>query len=344
MMRLTPVNGEINMTALLDVKNLQTRFKVRKGYAYAVNDVSFQVHEGEALGVVGESGCGKSVTMLSLLRLLPPSARIENGQVLFNGQDLLQINKNQLRQVRGAQIGMIFQDPMSSLNPVVNIGVQMSEPLRAHLKMPKSQAQERSAQLLDMVGIADAESRLKDYPHQLSGGMRQRVMIAMSLACKPQILIADEPTTALDVTIQAQIVDLVKDLREVLKTTVIWITHDLSLIAGLVDRIVVMYAGFIVEEALVDDLYQDPRHPYTVGLFGALPDVGGTQHGRLTTIGGAPPNLETSPTCCPFVPRCKYAVDECHTKNPTLKPVSGAADDSQHRIACWVDLRERSEA
>lgn len=330
------------MTVLLDVKHLQTRFKSRKKYIHAVNDVSFQVQQGEALGVVGESGCGKSVTMLSLLKLLPPAARIEQGQAIFNGDDLLRMNSEQLRKVRGAQIGMIFQDPMSSLNPVINIGTQLSEPLRAHLKMSKAEAWERSVQLLDMVGIPDPRARLNDYPHQLSGGMRQRVMIAMGLACKPKILIADEPTTALDVTIQAQIVDLVKDLREELHTTIIWITHDLSLIAGLVDRIMVMYAGYVVEEALVDDLYNDPRHPYTIGLFGSLPDLGGQQQ-RLTTIGGAPPNLEDIPTFCPFVPRCKYAIDKCKTENPPLKPVSGS-NKSPHSIACWVDIRDRRKA
>jgi len=330
------------MTVLLDVKHLQTRFKSRKRYIHAVNDVSFQVHEGEALGVVGESGCGKSVTMLSLLKLLPPAARIEQGEAIFNGDDLLQMNSEQIRKVRGAQIGMIFQDPMSSLNPVINIGTQLSEPLRAHLKMSKADAWERSVQLLDMVGIPEPRARLSDYPHQLSGGMRQRVMIAMGLACKPKILIADEPTTALDVTIQAQIVDLVKDLREELHTTIIWITHDLSLIAGLVDRIMVMYAGYIVEEALVDDLYTDPRHPYTIGLFGSLPDLGGQQR-RLTTIGGAPPNLEAIPTCCPFVPRCKYAIDKCKIENPPIKPISGSGE-SLHSIACWVDIRDRREA
>jgi oligopeptide/dipeptide ABC transporter ATP-binding protein len=330
------------MTVLLDVKHLQTRFKSRKKYIHAVNDVSFQVQQGEALGVVGESGCGKSVTMLSLLKLLPPAARIEQGQAIFNGDDLLRMNSEQLRKVRGAQIGMIFQDPMSSLNPVINIGTQLSEPLRAHLKMSKAEAWERSVQLLDMVGIPDPRARLNDYPHQLSGGMRQRVMIAMGLACKPKILIADEPTTALDVTIQAQIVDLVKDLREELHTTIIWITHDLSLIAGLVDRIMVMYAGYVVEETLVDDLYNDPRHPYTIGLFGSLPDLGGQQQ-RLTTIGGAPPNLEDIPTFCPFVPRCKYAIDKCKTENPPLKPVPGSSK-SHHSIACWVDIRDRREA
>ena len=329
------------MTKLLEVKHLQTRFKSRKRFIHAVNDVSFHVDEGEALGVVGESGCGKSVTMMSMLRLLPPAARIEKGEALFDGKDLLKLNTSDLRKVRGAKIGMIFQDPMSSLNPVINIGTQLSEPLIAHLKMDKKAAWARSAQLLEMVGIPEAAARLRDYPHQLSGGMRQRVMIAMGLACKPKILIADEPTTALDVTIQAQIVDLVKDLRDELKTTIIWITHDLSLIAGLVDRIMVMYAGYVVEEALVDDLYSDPRHPYTIGLFGSLPDLGG-QNKRLTTIGGAPPNLESIPTFCPFQPRCKFAVDKCKTENPTLHPVDGSPDGS-HRVACWVDIRGRRE-
>lgn len=330
------------MTVLLEVKHLQTRFKSRKRFIHAVNDVSFHVNEGEALGVVGESGCGKSVTMMSMLRLLPPAARIEKGEAIFEGRDLLKLNPEELRKIRGARIGMIFQDPMSSLNPVINIGTQLSEPLIAHLKMSKSDAWVRSAQLLEMVGIPEAAARLRDYPHQLSGGMRQRVMIAMGLACKPRILIADEPTTALDVTIQAQIVDLVKDLRDELRTTIIWITHDLSLIAGLVDRIMVMYAGYIVEEALVDDLYTDPRHPYTIGLFGSLPDLGGHQK-RLTTIGGAPPNLDAIPTFCPFHPRCKFAIERCKTENPSLQPVQGSAN-SQHKAACWVDIRERRAA
>jgi oligopeptide/dipeptide ABC transporter ATP-binding protein len=330
------------MTVLLDVQHLQTLFKSRKRYIHAVNDVSLKVHEGEALGVVGESGCGKSVTMLSLLKLLPPAARIVNGQALFNGADLLKMSAKELQKVRGAQVGMIFQDPMSSLNPVINIGTQLSEPLIAHLKMTKAEAWERSAQLLEMVGIPEARARLNEYPHQLSGGMRQRVMIAMGLACKPKLLIADEPTTALDVTIQAQIVDLIKDLREELHTTIIWITHDLSLIAGLVDRIIVMYAGYVVEEALVDVLYADPRHPYTIGLFGSLPDLAGQQR-RLTTIGGTPPNLSDIPAFCPFVPRCRYAIDQCSIANPPLRQISGP-DEAPHSIACWVDVRDRRQA
>lgn len=329
------------MAAILEVQHLKTRFISRKHSIHAVNDVSFVVNEGEALGVVGESGCGKSVSMLSILKLLPPSARIDKGTAIFMGSDLIKMKESEIRKVRGARIGMIFQDPMSSLNPVINIGTQLSEPLIAHLKMNKKQAWERSAQLLEMVGIPEAKARLSDYPHQLSGGMRQRVMIAMGLSCKPNLLIADEPTTALDVTIQAQIVDLVKDLRAELKTTIIWITHDLSLIAGLVDRIIVMYAGYVVEEALVDELYADPRHPYTLGLFGSLPDLGATSK-RLSAIGGAPPNLVEEPKCCPFVPRCKYAVEKCSQENPSLAHVEGSPSGA-HKIACWVDIRERKD-
>jgi oligopeptide transport system ATP-binding protein len=330
------------VTALLDVRNLETRFKVRKGYVYAVNGISFHLQEGETLGVVGESGCGKSVTMLSLLRLLPPAARIENGQVLFEGQDLLQINRRQLRTVRGAQISMIFQDPMTSLNPVVNIGVQMSEPLVYHQGMTMAQALQRSAELLEMVGIPDGQARLRDYPYQLSGGMRQRVMIAMALACQPKILIADEPTTALDVTIQAQIVELVKELRDELGTAIVWITHDLGVIAGLAERVMVMYAGFVVEEAAVDDLYDDPRHPYTVALLNSLPSVSETKGRRLASIGGSPPDFSARPHFCPFLPRCGYAIDQCRTENPPLETAPGV-DDPRHRIACWVDIRERRQ-
>ncbi len=331
------------MTVLLDVRNLETRFKVRKGYVYAVNGVSFQLQKGETLGVVGESGCGKSVTMLSILWLLPPAARIENGQALFEGQDLLKLNSRQLRKVRGAQISMIFQDPMTSLNPVVNIGVQMSEPLVYHRGMNMAQALQRSGELLEMVGVPDGQTRLRDYPHQLSGGMRQRVMIAMALACQPKVLIADEPTTALDVTIQAQVVELVKKLRDELGTAIIWITHDLGVIAGLADRVMVMYAGFVVEEALVDDLYDDPRHPYTVALLNSLPSVSETKGHRLTSISGSPPDLTARPHFCPFLPRCKYTIDKCQSDNPPLEPAPGV-DDPRHRIACWVDVRGRSQA
>ncbi len=327
------------MAALLDVRDLETRFHVRNGYVHAVNGVSFQLEQGEVLGVVGESGCGKSVTMLSLLRLLPPSARVEKGKALFNGKDLLQMSTSELRKVRGAQIGMVFQDPMTSLNPVVRIGVQMAEPLIYHRGMSKSEALKRCAELLDLVGVPDGKSHLRDYPHQLSGGMRQRVMIAMAMSCQPSMLIADEPTTALDVTIQAQIIELVKDLRQEVSAAIIWITHDLSVVAGLADRVMVMYAGSVVEEAVVDDLYADPRHPYTIRLLGAMPSVDATRKKRLTSIPGSPPDLVAPPTSCPFLPRCEFAIDRCQAENPRLAPVAQAGD-SGHRIACWVDVRE----
>lgn len=328
------------MTILLDVRNLETRFKVRKGYVYAVNGVSFQLHAGESLGVVGESGCGKSVTMLSLLQLLPPAAEVTNGQALYRDQDLLQMDSRQMRRVRGAKIAMIFQDPMSSLNPVVRIGLQMAEPLMYHRGMSKDRALERCSELLEMVGVSDARARLQDYPHQLSGGMRQRVMIATALACQPDLLIADEPTTALDVTIQAQVVDLVKALRDTVETTIVWITHDLSVIAGLADRVIVMYAGTLVEMASIDDLFDNPCHPYTAALLSAVPSVSESSERRLTTITGAPPNLVERPTFCPFFPRCRYAIEKCRKEIPHLEPTSDAAGH-QHRVACWVDIRER---
>jgi oligopeptide/dipeptide ABC transporter ATP-binding protein len=330
------------MTALLDVLGLETRFRVRDRYVYAVNGVSFQLQKREVLGVVGESGCGKSVTMLSLLRLLPPAARIEAGQALFQDRDLLQMTTRELRKVRGAQIAMVFQDPLTSLNPVVRIGVQMAEPLIYHQGMSMSAALARCAELLSLVGVSDGESRLRDYPHQLSGGMRQRVMIAMALGCQPKILIADEPTTALDVTIQAQILAQVKGLRDQVEAAIIWITHDLSVIAGLADRVMVMYAGQVVEEAQVDDLYDDPRHPYTVRLLGAIPSIGETRKRRLTSIPGSPPDLVARPTCCSFLPRCTYAVERCQAENPALAPAPEVAVGAvRHRIACWVDIRDR---
>ena len=259
---------------LLDVQGLETTFKTPDGVVHAVNGVSFTLKEGETLGVVGESGCGKSVTMHSMLRLIPtPPGKIVAGKALFFGQDLLQMTTEEIRHVRGGQIGMIFQDPMTSLNPVLTIGRQLEEPLMLHVGMSKKQAQERAAELLGMVGIPNAKERLKDYPHQYSGGMRQRVMIAIALSCSPQILIADEPTTALDVTIQAQITDLVKRLRDEIGMSIIWITHDLGVVAGLAHRVVVMYGGFIIEEAPVKELYANPTHPYTIGLLGSLPRV-----------------------------------------------------------------------
>jgi len=259
---------------LLDVRGLQTRFRTQQGVVHAVNGVSFGLKEGETLGVVGESGCGKSVTVLSLLKLIPtPPGKIAAGEAEFFGHDLLKMSNEEIRHVRGSQISVVFQDPMTSLNPVLTVGQQLEEPLVLHVGMSKQQARERSAELLELVGIPRAKDRLGDYPHQFSGGMRQRVMIAMALSCSPQILIADEPTTALDVTIQAQIIELAKRLRDELGMAMIWITHDLGVIAGLADRVLVMYGGLIIEEAPVKELYSNPRHPYTIGLIGSLPRV-----------------------------------------------------------------------
>jgi oligopeptide transport system ATP-binding protein len=244
------------------------------------------------------------------------------------------MQKEEIRRVRGAQIGMIFQDPMTSLNPVLTIGRQLEEPLMLHIGMTKQQASERAAELLGMVGIPNAKDRLSDYPHQYSGGMRQRVMIAMALACTPQILIADEPTTALDVTIQAQIMDLVKRLRDELGMAIIWITHDLGVVAGLAQRVLVMYGGYIIEEALVKDLFANPSHPYTIGLMGSLPRVDEQEHTKLFSIEGSPPVLYQKPNACPFAPRCRWAMERCWKENPALEPIS-----PEHRIACWVDTK-----
>ncbi len=326
---------------LLDVKGLETEFKTQQGLVHAVNGVSFNLKEGETLGVVGESGCGKSVTVLSLMRLIAtPPGKIVAGQAWFMKQDLLKMTNEEIRHVRGAQISMIFQDPMTSLNPVLTIGQQLEEPLTLHLGMSHNQARERAAALLALVGIPKAKDRLRDYPHQFSGGMRQRVMIAMALSCSPQLLIADEPTTALDVTIQAQIIELAKRLRDELGMAIIWITHDLGVIAGLADRVAVMYGGLIIEEAPVKELYANPRHPYTIGLIGSLPRVDEQKHTRLTSIEGQPPILYEIPTSCPFSPRCTWAVERCWKEKPAL---TGVGADQEHRIACWVDVKNGRE-
>jgi len=320
---------------LLDVKGLETQFKTPDGIVHAVNGVSFGLKEGETLGVVGESGCGKSVTMLSVLGLIAsPPGKVVAGEALFMGQDLIKMPAEKLRHVRGAQIAMIFQDPMTSLNPVLTIGRQLEEPLMLHIGMTKNQARERAAELLSMVGIPNAKDRLNDYPHQYSGGMRQRVMIAMALSCSPQVLIADEPTTALDVTIQAQIMDLVKRLRNELGMAIVWITHDLGVVAGLAQRVLVMYGGCIIEESTVIELFAHPTHPYTLGLINSLPRVDRSEHKRLYSIEGQPPVLLQKPHSCPFAPRCKWAIERCWKENPTLDLVT-----DEHRVACWVDTK-----
>lgn len=323
---------------ILRVENLVTRFDTPEGVIHAVNGVSFELGEGETLGIVGESGCGKSVTMLSILQLIPrPPGDIPSGKAWFHDRDLLQMNGDEIRSIRGAQIAMIFQDPMTSLNPVLTIERQLTEPLMEHLGMNYRQARERAIELLNMVGIPEAEKRLPDYPHQFSGGMRQRVMIAMGLSCSPQILIADEPTTALDVTIQAQITDLVKRLRDDLGMSVVWITHDLGVVARLAYRVLVMYAGFIVEDAPVRELYAHPLHPYTIGLLGSLPRLDSRERRRLAAIPGNPPVLYEKPEICPFAPRCAYVYERCIHENPPLTEVAPG-----HKVACWWVIEGRS--
>lgn len=315
---------------VLDVRGLKTVFRTRSGEVHAVNDVSFSLQRGEVLGVVGESGSGKSVTMMSLLRLLPmPPAMIRGGEALLNGRDMLKAGPKELRAIRGGKVGFVFQDPMTSLNPVFTVGMQIMEPLRKHLGLSHDKAAARAVELLDLVGIPDARRRLGDYPHQFSGGMRQRVMIAIALACDPDVLIADEPTTALDVTIQAQILELMKDLRQKLGMAIVWITHDLGVIAGIADRVMVMYGGQVVEEAPVRDLFARPQHPYTRALLQTIPKISGPREARLKVIEGQPPILNAPPSACPFRARCEYRFERCDAENPALRPVGAG-----HAVAC----------
>ncbi len=325
------------MAHILEVRDLVTRFYTEDGIVYAVNGISYTLDEGESMAIVGESGSGKSVGVLSLMKLIPiPPGRIEQGEVILNGRDLMQLSEVELYNVRGREIAMIFQDPMTSLNPVLTIGMQMTEALELHLGMSKEQARARAAELLQLVGIGNAEDRLDDYPHQFSGGQRQRIGIAMGLSCNPSVLIADEPTTALDVTIQAQITDLVNKLKEQIGMAIIWITHDLGVVANLVDKVAVMYGGFIIEMAPVRDLYKKTSHPYTKGLLESLPDLESGDKKRLTPIHGNPPDLLQDPDHCTFAPRCRYAIDRCWQELPPLSPVA-----PQHFSACWrsEDLR-----
>lgn len=326
---------------VLSVQDLRTIFRTENGAVHAVNGVSFDLRPGELLGVVGESGSGKSVTMMTLLKLLPmPPAEIVSGAVLYKDDDLLSISPSALRKLRGGDIGFIFQDPMTSLNPVFTVGFQLVEPLRQHMGLSKKAALDRAAELLDLVGIPDSRKRLKDYPHQFSGGMRQRVMIAIALACDPKVLIADEPTTALDVTVQAQIIDLVRGLREKLGTAIVWITHDLGVVAGIADRVAVMYGGQIVEYADVAELYRDPRHPYTKALLQTLPKGHGKRAERLVSIPGQAPNLSKPLQSCPFAPRCSEVHDRCLSENPALFDLAaGAGDDTVKKARCWLEER-----
>jgi peptide/nickel transport system ATP-binding protein/oligopeptide transport system ATP-binding protein len=323
---------------VLDVRGLKTVFRTRGGEVHAVNSVSFHLDPGELLGVVGESGSGKSVTMMSLIGLLPsPPADVREGQVLLDGRDLLKVSVEELRNVRGAKIGFVFQDPMTSLNPVFTVGNQIMEPLIRHMGMTKKQARTRAAELLALVGIPDAEKRLSAYPHQFSGGMRQRVMIAIALACDPDVLIADEPTTALDVTIQAQILELVKDLRQKLGMAIVWITHDLGVIAGIADRVMVMYGGQVVEQAPVKELFANPRHPYTRALLKTIPSLTGEREARLQVIEGQPPILAGAPTSCPFRARCPNAFARCETENPQRRAIDDKPVGRGHDVACHWD-------
>ena len=304
---------------LLEVNNLQTYFHSSTGVVKAVDGTSFYIHEGETLGLVGESGCGKSVSALSVMRLIPnPPGRIEGGQVLFEGKDLLQISESDMRKVRGSRIGMIFQEPMTSLNPVLTIGRQLTETLELHLNMTKRQAMTRAGELLEMVGIADPEQRLHDHPHQLSGGQRQRVMIAIAMSCNPKLLIADEATTALDVTIQAQILELMMQVTSELGTGLLIITHNLGVVARYADRVNVMYAGKIRETGRATDLYRNPKHPYTVGLLNSVPRLDSRSGSRLLPIEGEIPDPSNLPPGCAFRPRCQWAVEKCMTDDPPL--------------------------
>jgi oligopeptide transport system ATP-binding protein len=320
---------------VLDVRGLKTVFRTRGGEIHAVNSVSFHLNRGEVLGVVGESGSGKSVTMMSLIGLLPsPPAEIRGGEVMLGDQDLLKIGAEELRHVRGAKIGFVFQDPMTSLNPVFTVGMQIMEPLREHMGMDKARAEARAVELLELVGIPDARSRLRSYPHQFSGGMRQRVMIAIALACDPDVLIADEPTTALDVTIQAQILELVKELRQKLGMAIIWITHDLGVIAAVADRVMVMYGGQVAEHGPVKEIFADPRHPYTRALLKTIPSISGAREARLQVIEGQPPIMNDAPTACPFRARCGHAMAICEAENPARRALDGAPLGQGHDVAC----------
>jgi oligopeptide transport system ATP-binding protein len=322
------------MPPLLQVKDLRTHFYTEEGLVKAVDGVTYDVQEGETLALVGESGCGKSISALSLLKLIPiPPGRIVSGEVLFDGEDLMKLNEDEIRKIRGNRISMVFQEPMTSLNPVLTIGKQMTEALELHLKLNREAATARAIQLLEMVGVAEADRRIGDYPHQFSGGMRQRVMIAMAMACNPRLLIADEPTTALDVTIQAQVLEVMARLSREFGTAVIIITHNLGVVARYADRVNVMYAGRIIEMASAPDVYADPRHPYTLGLLKSVPRLDQVTDEKLVPIEGLPPDLGHLPPGCAFYARCTYRLDKCREEYPPFAQVA-----ENHYAACWVDV------
>ena len=329
------------MSVLLEVKNLKTQFKTDDGAFFAVDDVSFSLEKGKTLGIVGESGCGKSVTSLSIMRLIPtPPGKIAAGQILFNGKNLLDLSDEQMRKIRGNEIAMIFQEPMTSLNPVFTIGNQIAEAIELHQKgLSRQEIRQKTIDMLKLVGIPEADKRVDEYPHQLSGGMRQRVMIAMSLSCNPSLLIADEPTTALDVTIQAQILDLIRVLQKEMHASMILITHDLGVVAETCDEVAVMYAGRIIEYGSVEDIFYRPKHWYTRGLLDSIPHFEtGHRRDRLETIHGLVPSMLQLPKGCRFNERCKNAQEKCRQVEPALTAVQGSAANSKHQAACWFQV------
>ena len=324
---------------LLELRELQTHFRTDKGLVKAVDGVSFSLRRGESVGIVGESGSGKSVTSLSAMRLVPTPPGVHAGEALWNGENVFEWSNKRVRQFRGGECAMIFQDPMTSLNPFLKIGLQLTEAIQLHLGLHRREARVRAAEMLEGVGIPSAAERLDDYPHQFSGGMRQRVMIAMAMSCDPDLLIADEPTTALDVTIQAQILDLINEQRKRDGTALMLITHDLGVVAGMCERTVVMYAGRVVEEGPTDEVFADPRMPYTIGLLHSIPRLDITHDERLQPIPGSPPNPANLPPGCPFRERCAYGIDRCATERPVLRQIS-ADGEPVRRVACHVDVRE----
>jgi oligopeptide/dipeptide ABC transporter ATP-binding protein len=324
---------------LLDIDGLKVSFRTEDGLVRAVDGISIGVSKGEVLGIVGESGSGKSVTMMSVMRLIiDPNVRFE-GRVLYQGRDLMELSQDDMRDVRGKEIAMIFQDPMTSLNPVYTVGWQIEEQINAHESLPKGEARSRVIQLLRAVGIPNPETRIDDYPHQFSGGMRQRVMIAMGLSCNPDLLIADEPTTALDVTIQAQILELIKRLRQEFDSAIVLITHDMGVVADIADRVVVMYAGRVVEQGPKDEVFRNPQHPYTWGLLNSIPRLDRPKARRLSTIPGQPPSMLALPAGCRFRPRCPYAFDRCAVEDPALVPKVG----EDHLDACLLPVEQKQQ-